>query len=93
MLPNNEQLIKRKYKWIFDILNTVNENKAPGEITVEKRPGREPTICFKNSGKMLYLHSRYNPREEAERIISRFEDISDYDHIVFFGFGLGYHVE
>ncbi|NLK33924.1 MAG: motility associated factor glycosyltransferase family protein [Gracilibacteraceae bacterium] len=93
MLPNNEQLIKRKYKWIFDILNTVNESKAPGEIAVEKRPGREPTICFKNSGKMLYLHSRYNPREEAERIISRFEYISDYDHIVFFGFGLGYHVE
>ncbi len=93
MLANNEQLINRKYKGILDILNTVDESKAPGEIAVEKRPDREPTICFKNAGKIIYLHSRYNPREEAERIIGRFEDIGSYDHIVFFGFGLGYHVE
>jgi len=93
MLANNEQLIKRKCKGILDILNTVDESKAPGEIAVEKRPGREPTICFKNAGKIMYLHSKYNPREEAERIIGRIENIDSYGHIVFFGFGLGYHVE
>jgi len=93
MLANNEQLIKRKCKGVLEILNTVDESKSYGEITVEKLPGREPTICFKNAGKILYLHSRYNPREEAERIIGRIENIGSYGHIVFFGFGLGYHVE
>ena len=93
MLPDNEQLIKRKCKGILEILNTVGENKAPEEVAVEKLPGREPTICIKNGVKTLYLHSRYNPREEAERIIGRIENIGSYGHIIFFGFGLGYHVE
>ncbi|MEA4846566.1 MAG: 6-hydroxymethylpterin diphosphokinase MptE-like protein [Clostridiaceae bacterium] len=93
MLLNNEQLIKRKCKWILDKMNSADDHRINGEIEVEKNTGRAPTIYVKDAGKKIYLHSKYDPYEEAKRIIGHIENIGNYEHIVFLGFGLGYHVE
>lgn len=42
--------------------------------------------------KQIFIHSRYNPSREADRLISAY-NIDKKDNIIVFGFGLGYHVE
>lgn len=93
MLINNEQLIKRKYNWVLDKINAVDDNKAFSNIVVEKNTGRAPTVFIADADKKLYLHSKYNPYEEAKRIIDNLDNIGNYGYVVFWGFALGYHVE
>ena len=42
-------------------------------------------------GKKVTLHSRYDPKTEARRLIEKYE-IGDLDIFVVFGYGMGYHV-
>lgn len=93
MLSNNERLINIKCKWILDKLNSVSKSSIFYKINVEKNPGKAPTIFLAEAYKKIYLHSKYNPYEEAKRFIDHFENISGYDYVVFFGMALGYHIE
>ncbi len=43
-------------------------------------------------GRRVFLHSRYDPEEEARRILSRY-DLGHAHSFIVLGFGLGYHVE
>lgn len=53
-----------------------------------------PTILVEHEGKMLPIHSKYNPIAEAERFIDALaEEIEKSDHLLFYGAGLGYHVK
>ena len=52
-----------------------------------------PTLTVKTAGgRSVALHSRYQPMEEARRLIEKI-DVADRMAFYFFGFGLGYHVE
>jgi hypothetical protein len=45
---------------------------------------------------MIYLHSKYNPLREAESIIDNLEERESIDedkYIIFYGLGLGYHID
>jgi len=53
----------------------------------------QPTLQIIKDGRPLFLHSKYDPIQEAERIIENLSDIDQYDHIFFYGLGLGYHVD
>ncbi|MDH4618256.1 6-hydroxymethylpterin diphosphokinase MptE-like protein [Brevibacillus sp. AY1] len=54
-----------------------------------------PTLTKKNSqGLTTFIHSKYDPLQEAEQIIDQYRnEITQYQHVVFFGVGLGYHIE
>lgn len=93
MFANNKQLINRKCKWILDRLDSNNENNSCSEVVVENNTGKAPTIYVVSAGKKVYLHSRYNPYEEAKRIIDHIEIIGNYNYVIFFGLAFGYHVE
>lgn len=62
-------------------------------ITIEPSKSGEPTAKVSTlDGRQVYLHSRYRPLDEAEKLI----DSAKVDEVVAFyvqGFGLGYHVE
>lgn len=49
-----------------------------------------PTLVLEKEGKTQYLHSKYNPIEEAERVAEQFKELENGKHILFFGAGLGY---
>lgn len=64
-----------------------------GRIDTTASKNGDATISVKlDNGRPLQLHSRYNPRDEAAKLIDR---VSDIDGLAYFvlGFGLGYHVE
>lgn len=93
MLANNKRLIEKNFKSILDKINYTDESKTCSDIVFEKNSGMVPTVFIKEVNRKVYLHSKYNPYKEAERIIEHIESIGNYDYVVFFGFGLGYHVE
>ena len=64
----------------LEILNTKVENSPTISVSIENRP--------------YYLHSKYDPKKEAQFLIERYKDeLEQYDHVLFYGVGLGYHVE
>ncbi len=53
-----------------------------------------PIIQVEYEGNMLPIHSKYNPINEAQRLIeANAAQIEASDHILFYGVGLGYHVK
>ena len=58
---------------------------AEGPLTLEQAACGLPTAQLGGT----YLHSRYDPREEARRLLAR-ELPARFGSAVFFGFGLGY---
>lgn len=53
-----------------------------------------PTILVEHEGRMLPIHSKYNPIAEAKRFIDSYADeIEKSDHLLFYGVGLGYHIK
>ncbi|MGM0502719.1 MAG: motility associated factor glycosyltransferase family protein, partial [Bacillota bacterium] len=62
----------------FEIVNTPKNN-----LTIQ--------IELKN-GKKIYLHSKYRPKQEAQKYINSY-DISNSEDIILIGFGLGYYAE
>lgn len=80
MLENNKNYILKNFEWISDIVNTPSEDNEQIEYEVEAKPGKLPTICISSDNKRIYLHSKYNPTEEAKRIIDHLENIDSYDY-------------
>ncbi|WP_291760871.1 motility associated factor glycosyltransferase family protein [Lysinibacillus sp. UBA5990] len=52
-----------------------------------------PALQVEIDDKKMMLHSKYNPMQEAERLIDSLkEKIEESEHILFYGVGLGYHI-
>lgn len=50
-----------------------------------------PTLCVKKEERSYYVHSRYNPEREVTAIIDNYNG-DNYEHVIFYGVGLGYHI-
>jgi len=51
------------------------------------------TLAVQQEKRPIFLHSQYDPIHEAEVILSQYEDAGRYQHVLFYGVGLGYHIE
>jgi hypothetical protein len=64
-----------------------------GEYPVEPSRSGHPTLAVQTpDGRRVYLHSRYNPLEEAQRLIDPIE-IAQTTTFNVLGLGLGYHLQ
>lgn len=64
------------------------------EFNVAESRNGLPIIEAVVDGKLLLLHSKYDPIKEAERLIDSYkEKIEAADHILFYGVGMGYHIK
>lgn len=53
-----------------------------------------PVLQIEHEGRNLFIHSKYDPEKEAEQILSKYQDqIDQFQHVLFYGVGLGYHVK
>ena len=65
---------------------------TPATLTLEPtRDGNTTVQLTSDDGKPVYAHSRYRPREEAEKLIATLPE-SETSTFVVLGAGLGYHV-
>ncbi len=64
------------------------------KITFEKSKSGIETMLIEKNGKKGYIHSKYNPIDEAEKLISGVNrQIENSDMVIFWGMGLGYHID
>jgi hypothetical protein len=62
----------------------------PLDIRVSRQGGKVPAVT--KGGKLLYIHSRFEPLQEAERLIREI-DVEGYTLFIVLGFGFAYHIE
>lgn len=96
VLADNIIFLKKNYPVLYDALKKNEEANVHGSISLENTRSNLKTLKIKKDGKSLYLHSKYDPLHEAESIIDKLEereDIDDKTHVIFYGLGLGYHID
>lgn len=59
---------------------------------VVKSNSGEPNLMI-NQEELCYLHNQDDPIEEAERIIDQHPDVEEHADVLFYGAGLGYHIQ
>lgn len=92
ILIDNINLIRNMFPEIWNRIDTLEVSPLSLSKVIPTKSGM-PTLVFEENGRTIYIHSKYDPVQEAERVISQFEDVENYNHVLFYGVGLGYHIE
>jgi hypothetical protein len=96
MLADNILFLKEKYPKVYDTVKSWENSKTEPMVLVETAKNGEQTLKINEENQLYYIHSKYNPLREAEAIIDKLmenEDISNDTHLLFYGIGLGYHID
>lgn len=94
-LADNIITLKKINPVIWERLKKYEEKINDSNIQVVMSKKDIPTIMIKQQEREMFLHSKYDPINEAKRFIEQYteEEMEKYDHIFFYGLGMGYHVE
>jgi hypothetical protein len=96
VLPNDSPLPRNLAAlWALDAdLAMRIEGLHPAEpYPIQPSKSGAPTVAVQQAdGRSVFLHSRYEPVEEARRLVNA-ADIGDQIVFYIFGFGLGYHLD
>lgn len=90
MLVDNINFLRDKFPHIREKLMTVEENQT-GKFLIEQGRKGKNTLLYRNNGKEIYFHSKYDPIREAETIIKEYQG-TENKNVIFYGTGLGYHI-
>ncbi|AMV12276.1 hypothetical protein GT3570_15275 [Geobacillus thermoleovorans] len=94
LLAENQRFLQSHYPSIWQLWNQIQHEQVWPQYEIIPSHAGLPTIQVHVDGRPLYLHSKYNPEQEAERLVQQLKDkIEQHDHLFFYGIGLGYHVE
>lgn len=94
----NAAIIKARFPGVWQVIEELEKSPATGGLfSVTTAKNGQPTLSLEREGKTYYLHSAYNPEEEAGRLAARMREQADeadrYKHLFFYGAGLGYQIE
>lgn len=93
MFEKNVRLLGEKLSLYLSEINKVKESDTKVFEVVDSKTD-VPTLKANINDRELFIHSKYNPKQEAERIVNNLDStIIEKDHVIFFGVGLGYHIE
>ncbi|OUM88230.1 motility associated factor glycosyltransferase family protein [Caldibacillus debilis] len=91
MLTDNRAFLKEKASGILERLDAVFDSGRVG--CVEAKNGQK-TLQIEKNGRMLLVHSGYDPGKEAAMIMERLRGkLKEKEPVIFIGFGLGYHID
>ncbi|MGG0720052.1 6-hydroxymethylpterin diphosphokinase MptE-like protein [Robertmurraya massiliosenegalensis] len=94
MYKDNLNHLKARYPGTVRMLENANMENAQLEVIVEETKSHVPTIKAVTERHTMYIHSKYDPIKEAERIIQNYSNqINENTHVLFYGAGLAYHIE
>lgn len=82
---NNRPLLEK-----LSQLELIDRNQ---NVIIEQSKKGVPTIKLVIDGRAQYVHSKYDPEKEAEKLVDQIEGVEGYTHILFIGVGLGYHIK
>lgn len=87
ILESNVQFLKSHAPGLLELIGRAGQKKAN---TIPAKNG-SLTLVYHKDGTPYYLHSRFNPQEESQKILQKRN--LEADHIVVLGLGLGYQLE
>lgn len=93
MLKENKEILKKAYPHVWNRLELLEKNKESFTVNVEETKSGHKTIWIEKDCKKVYIHSKYNPIREAEAIVEEYKDIEENSTVVFYGTGMGYHID
>lgn len=94
MLIDNILFLKKNYPRIREDILAFEEQIINETVKVVDSKSGKPTLEIMSTNGVVYLHSKYDPEKEAQRFIEQYkQSIQEYDHVFFYGIGLGYHIE
>jgi hypothetical protein len=94
ILVDNIQILMNRFETIWEQLQLVNENSLLLNPEIIQTNGDyNPTLVISRNGKQEFIHSKYDPNNEAERWMGQYESLEDYNHVLIYGIGLGYHID
>lgn len=96
MLADNIVFLREAHPAVYQAVKAWEKmNQAP-KVFVETAKDGNLTLKYVGDEQSLYVHSKYNPIREAQAIVDKFaedQDMDEHTHVVFYGIGLGYHID
>ncbi|MBU5436668.1 DUF115 domain-containing protein [Tissierella sp. MSJ-40] len=93
VLVDNINILKEAYPYTWrkfkDLEGSINVNLVQFEDTKKG----DKTLYVEKDGKKVYLHSKYDPIRESEAILDEYKEVLNDTTVIFYGIGLGYHVD
>lgn len=90
MKEKNKQFLQRYFPGLLDSLQLDESPALFDEILVQEGKRKLPTLVITHEGESHFLHSQYNPQQEAERWAAS-EQVLNRGIVCIIGWGLGYH--
>lgn len=92
ILIDNINYLRENFPSVREKLKIVEESENKKFFVEDTRKG-DKTLYYIKDNKKIYFHSKYNPIREAEAIIGEHKEIHKDTNIIFYGTGLGYHID
>ena len=92
-LIDNINFLTERFPRFWEVFKDMAEEIKAQPALVETAKSGEPTLKIQKDGREYYIHSKYDPIREAEKFVAQFQDVDKYNHVFFYGAGLGYHIE
>ncbi|HHY74177.1 MAG TPA: motility associated factor glycosyltransferase family protein [Bacillus bacterium] len=94
MFIDNINYLRQNHRHIRDLLQQYESRAFENNIDIIETKSGLPTIQVMRDNQPQFIHSKYDPKKEAEKFIDQFDqEINEYEHVLFYGVGLGYHIE
>ncbi|MFC3799863.1 motility associated factor glycosyltransferase family protein [Cohnella sp. GCM10012308] len=94
MKAKNMEWLQSRFPNVIGLLDRRQEQFEGTNYTVVAARSGDLTIMSEDGdGKKVYWQSQYNPVQEAKNFVNQFNHIEENTHVLFYGCGLGYHVE
>lgn len=96
MLADNILFLRDRYSAVYQAVKSWEESESDSKAFVEEAKDGNLTLKYVRDEQVIYVHSKYNPQREAQTIVDKLsadQVIDENSHVVFYGIGLGYHIE
>ncbi|MCP5046971.1 MAG: motility associated factor glycosyltransferase family protein, partial [bacterium] len=84
---DNRRFLQKELPGLMQLIDAV----PPVKCKTETAKNGSLTLIYSLNGTPYYLHSKFNPERESEKILQNKN--LEADHIVILGLGLGYHLQ
>lgn len=94
-LTDNILRLKKMNPKLWKQLKPFMDSLEASPIVLKESRSGLPTLAYEKDGTVIYIHSAYDPKHEAAVFARKLgeSDLSSYNHVFFYGIGLGYHIE
>ena len=90
---DNINILKSRFPVLYEDIKEYEAQMNGKTLEIRKARNGEDTLVYMSPDKELYMHSAYDPAQEANIILEQFPNGEAYEYVIFYGTGLGYHIE